>query len=645
MIRGLWVAALIVLLYSTTAVADISRLTPADPRLDKKITLDVDHTKLQDVANMMIMQSGVTIKTGSGERDWKVRERRVTIHAKDVTVGSLLDKIAALLGFCLSREGKDKEWSYVIWQDKKSRDLENEMLTAEKEAEAQRIAKTRKAGIDLAKEALDMSPADAMKQKDKDPLLAYLGGTKAGRGCAQLLSSFDASFPTEYDLMMRGKRAYLPLSALPSNLRQALADATSGGLANAFKGAAGADMTPYQMVMTPATDVFDSSVPDYLPDVLRMGMMVVMGLAPGQAPNANGWMGGGNMMTLCPLMDGNSPLGKFAGRTLLSADSGMSLDSLNKQMGDELSDPALLQSLTAHDSPTEKAPPTDPDLTREVEIKDLSKDIKPGMSQEQRLGIMMAEAARATGYPVLLESFKKLKPLDLFVRPGKQPVYKLLIGLEKAGYTWIKDPDKTIRIRPEDWALRRSCEVSEGFVGQYKSLLEKKGFLTLDDVAGLLGGLTDDQILITFDGDYEMFMTVGNILGDAPERHEMLRAYASFAAQQKAALGEEAGLRFSDLSNEQWEHISNIIGDQMNGSYIADGSIRLIPQTDKQIQAKELARVFEIRTLTGDQKEPSKLNVAIGLPTQDQAAAALAQWNKAVETALKAQAEKPAPTK
>jgi hypothetical protein len=280
-----------------------------------------------------------------------------------------------------------------------------------------------------------------------------------------------------------------------------------------------------------------------------------------------------------------------------------------------------------------------------VEIKDLSNEIIPGMPPEQRLGIMMAEASRATGYPVLLESFKKPKSLDLFARPGKQPIYKLLIGIEKAGYTWIKDPDKTIRIRPADWALRRSYEVPEGFVGQYRALLEKKGYLGLDDVAGLLGGLTDDQIRITFDSDYELFMTVGDILGDAPERHEMLRAYASFTPEQKAALNDEAGVPLADLTSEQWEHISNIIGDQMNGGYIADGSVRLVPQTGKEIQAKELSRVFEIRTLTGDQKEPSRLNVAIRLPTQDEAAAGLARWNKAVEAALKAQSAQPAATK
>ncbi len=629
--------AALVLAICTSASADAGRFGGTDPRLDKKVTLGVNHVKLEEVAKQLSDQSGITIKAGSSSRDWKVRERRVTIHAKDITIGVMVDEITKLLGFTLSREGKDKEWSYIIWQDKKSRDLESEMLTAEKEAEAQRIAKQREAGTDLAKEALSMSPAEAMKQKDKNPLLAYLGGTKAGRGCAQLLSSFDSNFPTEYDLLMRGKRAYIPLTNLPGGLQQALADATSGGLAGAFKGASGADMTPYQLVMTQATDVLDSSVSDYIPDILNMGMMVMMGLSPGQKPSANAWLGGGNMMTLFPLLDGNTPLGRFAGRTLLSADSGTSLDALNQKMGQELSDPALLQSMAAHESPTEKNPPTDPDLTREIEIKDLSKDLKQGMPQEQRIGIMMAEAARATGYPVLLESFKKPKPLDLFVRSGKQPVYKLLIGMEKAGYTWAKDPDKTIRIRPADWALRRSCEVYEGFINQYRALLSKQGYLGLDAVAGMLGGLTEEQIKTTFDGDFEMWMTVGRILGDLPDEHEMLRVYASFTAQQKAALNSEVGISFADLTNDQWNRISNIIGDRMAGGYIVDGSVRLLPQTDEQIKAKQLTRDFVIATLTGDQKEPSKLHMVIPLPTQDQAAKALDQWNKAVENALKEQ--------
>ncbi len=636
---------LVLISAATTLHADVTKFNPPDSRLDKKITLDFNHVKLEDLVNGLGKYSGVTIKAGTNERDWKVREQRLTIHVKEMPVGTVLDKITSLLGFYLSREGKDKEWSYVIWQDKKSRDLEAEMLNAEKEAEAQRIAKQRQAGIDLAKEALDMSPADALAQKDKNPLLAYLGGTKAGRGCAQFLSSFDTNFPTEYDLMMRGNRAFLPLSALPSGMQQALTDATSGGLAGAFKGMAGGDMSPYQMVMTPATDILDSSAGNAVPDIMNMGMMVMTGLLPGQKPDVNGWLGGGNILTLFPLTDGDTPLGKFAGQTLLDADKGADLGALNKKMADAMSDPAQLQSMLAHDSPTEKKLPTDPDLTREVEIKDLKDAIKPGMTAEERLGIMMAEASRATGYPVLMESFKKPRPVDLFVHPGKQQVYKLLIGLEKAGYTWIKDDDKTIRVRPVDWAFRRSCEIAESYFKEFDAIMDKHGYHTMEDVAQIMAGLSEDQIRTQLSDDWFRLMSLGRLVQDAAVEREMLRTYASLSPGAKEALVTEEGLPFAQMTDDQWSHISDIVAERMSGSHITDGSVRLVPQTDKQIQAKELARTFEIRAFIGDRTEPDKLYIGIPLGSQGKQAADLANWNKAVAEALKPKPDKPAATK
>ena len=188
------------------ACADIAKFDPADKRLDKKVTLAVNHVKLEEVAKNLSEQSGITIKAGAGTRDWKVREQKVSIHGRDVPLSKALDQVTKLLGYCLSREGKEGEWTYIIWQDKKGRDLEAEMLNAQREEAAQRVAKSRQGTIDLAKDALGMSPEEAMKQRDKNPVLAYMGGTKTGRGFAGFLSYFQANFPTEYDLMLRGKR-------------------------------------------------------------------------------------------------------------------------------------------------------------------------------------------------------------------------------------------------------------------------------------------------------------------------------------------------------------------------------------------------------------------------------------------------------
>ena len=92
---------LLVILTSAGVWSQGTTTDKPDARLDQKVTLEVSHTKLEDVCKQLTEKTGVTIKAGSGERDWKVRERKVTIQAKDVKLDTLMKKISKLLGFCL----------------------------------------------------------------------------------------------------------------------------------------------------------------------------------------------------------------------------------------------------------------------------------------------------------------------------------------------------------------------------------------------------------------------------------------------------------------------------------------------------------------------------------------------------------------
>lgn len=639
---------------ASSVSADMTRFDPPDPRLDKKVTLDVNDVKLQEVADSLGKQCGVAIKAGSGERDWKVREQLVTIHAKDVPLSKVMDQVAMLLSFCISREGKDKEWTYTIWQDKKGRDLEAEMLNAQREEAAQRVAKSRQGTVDLAKDALAMSQDEAMKQKDKNPMLAYMGGTKTGRGFASFLSYFQANFPTEYDLMLRGKHVFVPLSGLPANMQQAIADMTSGGIADQLKKMLGRemkaggklpDLTPYQMVFQPAGE-------ESGPEVESLGfggLTFLTGLGPDGKP-INDQFGGGIPMSASALTDPGSPLGQVVGDLLLSVEGGTSLDEANKATNERVNnDPDFIAKALAQDSPTEKNPPTDPGLTREVEIKDVVNGaggrafVQDNGGKNQ--GKILAEISRAMGSPLLKESFDtEMAPIGLYVHAGKQPLYKVLVGLEKAGCTWIKDGD-TLRIRPRNWALLRSYEIPQSFIAHYKDLLDTNGELTLDDIAGIAGSLTDGQIQHALAHADDLNPAANCIAQGRSITREILRLYASLSEEQKTALNMEAGLPFPQLTNTQWDRLSAVLDDRLGGLYIENGSVRLLPQTDKQIKAGESGRKFEITAQVSGEKEPRKISEFISIAGKDQIKAAKEARNKAKEAALKAQTEKPAPSK
>jgi len=633
--RPIWIAVLLAVTASSIS-ADVARFDPPDKRLDKKVTLEVNYTKLDDVAKSLSEQSGVTIKAGTGLRDWKVRERHVTIQAKEIALGKIIDEIERLLGYYVSREGKEGEWTYIIWQDKKSRDLEAEMVTAAKEAAAQRAKETRQSAVDAAGKALKMTPEEARKLRDKDPLAAYMGSSTSGRGFAQLLSSMQSQFPTEYDLMMRGKQAYLPLTNLPPTLTQATSDAASGGLANAMKGKGLPDLTPYRLVIMP----FGGSENAEASLMGISGLMWMTGLAPGQTPTGgSGPWGDGMPMGMFPLAGQNSAFGNVFGKMLFAFDEGASLDEATKQVSAEAQNGSFLADTLARKSPTEETPPTDPELTREVEID--PKAIGGGMADlmgrgpsPQNQGKAVAEISRALGIPTLLESFSSDMPIALFVKPGKQPVYKVLIALEKAGYKWDRG-DGTLRIRSEDWALKRSYEIPESFIAFYKDLLEKQGELTLDDLAQMANGLTDEQIENTLLKDTDLRYAVvplatGLGFGGGCE---ILRFYATLTPSQRQSLSTESGLSFGQLSDAQWERLSTIITDRFGGLDIADGSILLKPLTEDEIKRGSLSRTFDITVLVNGEQEPRKLAETVPILGKQQIAQIQEGVKKAEEDA------------
>ncbi len=648
--RWLWIPVLVTLLASCVS-ADLVRFDPPDPRLDKKITLEVSDTKLEDVAKSLTEQTGIIVTAGTGTRDWKVREQKVSIQAKNVPLGTALDQIGKLLSYCVSREGKDKEWTYVIWQDKKGRDLEAEMLNSQREEAAQRVVRSRQGTVDLANDALSMSPEEAMKQRDKNPVLAYMGGTKTGRGFSSFLSYFQSNFPTEYDLMLRGKNVYVPLSGLPANMQQATKDMLSGGMATALsdalknesKGGGVPVLTPYQILFQPASDQSGQEV-----ESLGFGGLTFLtGLGPdGQTYNTQ--FGGGIPMSAFALTDPDSALGKLIADGLISVEDGKSLDDLNKDLDAKVNnDPNFAETALAHDSPTEKNLPTDPELTREVEIKDIlggkTKASFTNRDSDKYQTKMLAEISRATGYSVLKESLDgETVVLGLFVHPGKQPLYKVLIGIEKAGCIWAKD-DGALRMRPSNWALLRSYAIPSSFMAHYKDLLNTKGELTLDDVAGIATGLTDGQIDKTFLRDQDLSF-LGNALsgreGNGPRT--LLRFYASLTPEQKAGIAVEPGLSFSQLTDQQWDLLSEYVSDQFGGMYVTDGSVFLKPQNETEIKIGSQSRAFEFAVHIQNQKDPKTTAQALYMPGKKQIAEMRDARKKAEEAAKAAEQSKPA---
>lgn len=561
--KPLWISILVLFLISA-AFADSPALDKPDPRLDKKVSLEVNHAKLEDVVKQLSDQSGVVIKAGSGKLDWRVKERRVTIQAKDVRLRTLLDEISELLGYHVSRSGKEGEWTYLYWQDLKSRILEREIRAAGKKVAAEHIRKMRgEDTIAAAENALKLSPEGAMKKRKTDPMTAYLGGTKSGRGIANLLSYINRAFPIECDLMLRGKAVSIPISGFPPAMQQAITDALSGGLAAVIHDPDLdlANLVLNKIVITPIDEIHDT-------EALMMGVGGFMGFA--------GNPGNRDMKDLFPLCSSDSKMSKLIAEALISLEEGKDYNQSMEQLYKTMEAPGFLAESIARESKTEKNPPTDPELTREVELGQVSTaqwEFRNELQDKaEDVAAWMEELSKTFERPIVLESFNLLPTPGLHVKPGKQPLYKILIGLEKAGYTWEYE-EGMFRIRPQDWVLLRSYQIPESFVAYYEKLLEKQGSFALDDLISANASLTDDQA----DHYYEELDSVLVPTLHVPDHkgRMFLRLYGLLSSQQRKMLATKEDIPFGSLSDRQWQVVSDMIVNEIGDVYATDGGVSM----------------------------------------------------------------------
>ncbi|MHB1455812.1 MAG: hypothetical protein ACYC0V_02745 [Armatimonadota bacterium] len=602
----------------TTVPTEPVKAPPAkDTRLDKKVTLSFNSGKLEDILASMSKSSDIEFTAGNNERDWRVRERKVTIYAKDMPVGTVMDELSKLLGYRVSRQGKVNQWSYLFWQDLKSKQLEAEMVVAAKADASERAMKLRQSALDTAEAALAMSQDEAMALRESDPWTAYLGGTASGRGFAELMSGIGQNSPVERDLMLRGQGVNISLEGMPGSVIDAASASTSGGIGGMIRqmGQGQLDgIRPSQVNFLPMGELGGGAMAGMAG---FGGMAIITGTMPGM-PDMGGMspFGGGIPLGIFPITSGNSLVGGVFGKMLFALDEGKSLQDAVAQIQAESSDPDFLAATMARESYIEKNPPTDPELTREVEIADMRLDVAISQSDpsktKENQGKMIEEISRAFGMPVILEAFNSSMPIGPFVKPGKQPLYMVLAAFEKAGYIWEKGTG-TFRVKPEDWALERSYEIPDAFIQQYKDILAKQGEFTLEDIANIAYMLTDDQIQNNLAAEPELTYALMGLMSPVGGSRGLLRVYGSLNNQQRAAIKSAQGLPFEQLSNVQWDRLNAVITEKIGGAYINSGSIRLIPQNvdTNQANTPQAAQmgniqmaIFETTLMVNDEQVP-----------------------------------------
>lgn len=584
MLRSLFQGVLAALVASASlggpvAFAQTAPGAPAkDPRLDTKVSLTVSNAKLTDVAAKLSAQTGVVIRAGGSNREWRVREQRVTVTAKGVPLETLMDGVAGMLGFRVGRVPSGGKTAYFIWQDKNSLELQAELAVSQSREAAQRTAEARQSALDTLARSLTIPAAQAQADKEKDPWMAYLVGTKAGRGYAKLMTAVCATNPEARDLVLHGRRAVIPLGDLSPEVRQAAMETAYGGFLRGSKCAflpPASAVRPYQLVVMPIGVPGDSGTAS----IGFGGLVIVTGIRADNEGLAERMpYGGAGPLSLFPLTTAGTPLGGVYGRQLTALEAGADRMQAAKKAIAEMRSPNVAEDLMGRRPKTEQKPAADPELDREVELGKLpiAFDTSWALGGERKSdGETVLALSEALGRPVLLESYPDGTPLALLLRSGRQPVRSIVIALEKTGYTW-QFGQGMLLIRPDDWAIRRTWMVSESFLARFRNLMRKNGALSLDNLGELAAALSDEQLQSAVMTDSCLMPAViGNIGNSLDVSYDVVRLYGSLSSSQKAALKSATGLDFAQLSTAQWNRLNDAVQENLGPMQMVGGHIKL----------------------------------------------------------------------
>jgi hypothetical protein len=476
----------------------------------------------------------------------------------DLPLGVALRQLAGTLHFSLYRWNKPKEPEYYIWQDLKMRNYEEAIRSSQREQREKEIRTFRQKAMDEAQKALDMKPEEALKLKESNPWLAYIGGTETGRAYAQLLLGLP---PEAKELMLRGLIVSLPLADLAPELEKAAKQLMQGSWIAYW---VGDDIThmdpPTHLVFTPETGSSDSGM---------RGNLIV---GTYERKEGTTWVGspGDDLGDLCKcgemiLNNANSPDAHEEGEKMFRLEAGETWD----QIMAEDSKKTPLAKLAKLEQIQSKMAPNEQDLlvtVRPEKPDEINKDadiltrILDQITLQTKLSIVM-EYHDIFDRPN--EPFKGIRPTDT------QPLYKILALLEVVGFEW-EYHEHVISLRPKDWAIQRSYDISESFLATYRDKLKKEGFFDLDTIANIASSLTDGQIDHRYVKDLTLMPTYFDLESRSP-----LRFYGSLSTKQKTLLKSSAGLPFEALNDQQWQLLTTMIGFQVGEKDIQSGMVRL----------------------------------------------------------------------
>ncbi|MCE5200369.1 MAG: hypothetical protein ABFD54_14275 [Armatimonadota bacterium] len=529
-----------------------------DTRMAKKVTYEAWHTPLRTILEEISESTGVTLIAGYNKNDWQVRDRRMNIYVKDVTLAQLMNSISRVMKFKWHKNDDVTPPVYRLCADRRLiGELQTKASQLEKELKKEEV-KRRTGLVDALANVANMSGADIEALKESNPYLYQCAQT----GFAKAMTDIFADEPRLREAFVNGDRT----ASVDANL---FSPSTQQSCTSTMRNCWPLDHITMNRV--PIADNLEDSFPqhginfDWLTKPYERSQrkrLFYYGYIVGIAADGGHFMG--------DMRDPYAKASKEWGKACVEA--------VEQQIapGENWSKlaPQYFPTETEEAKDIEKYFMADP-VVEHPDEDALHKTISLKISDEAEKALV--EEIKATGgrayprlvYQALQKAFADAAEMGIVSDsyavvlsnntkdiPDKD---ELVVILDKFTdlyrCNWEKH-SSVLEFRRLDWFRRRSSQVPDEWIMPWRDELEKKGVLSLENYIRMVA-LTDDQLEENVNSDPLLdqalgdYWTVGTIKG-------FCRFYVQLSESQRGMLFSEMGLDVRMLNPAQWQYYSDM---------------------------------------------------------------------------------------
>lgn len=511
-----------------TSVVDKDSDEPlSDIRLNQLITYSVSRKAVSAILDDLTKSTGVTFKAGFNSKDWQVRDRKMSIFAKDATLSEIMNSIARVMKFKWNKSGDEDRWTYRLFMDRKTLLNAGAMRSRQEQQKEEKQTKRREQAIEDYSKLNQLSGSDIEKLKTENPFM-YMA---AQSGLPGSLGAFFAHTPEAMNAIASGQcldMNGLQLSSsaqseLMQSMRQMndmLSKISNGKYSSALPNDLGADASKINI----SINKMRQNVPG-MHSSFMMGDVII---------SYN------DKSSLVPMLDPNSDIAKLMGKAILeSNEQNRNIDDVLKENIAELTN-AMMQAVKEESAGGEPLieHADDPALDAKIVLKPESvklPDIEKALAEESKFAVV------SDYFPDEMQIPANVPKTETAIKETLDKIGEALT------YNWDKR-GSVIELRDRNWFKKRAAQIPEAQLEAWRQELIKTGTLDIDSLAQI-AQLDIEQTSMNVFPDEILRTCMGSYFSSK----DILRLYATLTQNQRAALFTDTGLDLAALSQDQSE--------------------------------------------------------------------------------------------